>query len=124
MSDGGWLAGECDAIIREEGIIPLLGNNVPVLLSDNEASQTPARADDANTSDGSNRERVGQQQEVLDTSHGRAGHHNHVSHDDRGSLSSSPEGDYVFPGDLPQSLSQYLEQEIDIEVGDMHRGGC
>ena len=36
--------------------------------------------------------------------------------DDRGQMSSSPEGDYVFPGDLPQSLSQYLEQEIDIEV--------
>lgn len=43
---------------------------------------------------------------------------------DSGSLSSSPEGDYVFPGDLPQSLSQYLEQEIDIEVSvALARGG-
>ncbi|XP_063615448.1 putative uncharacterized protein DDB_G0282499 [Penaeus indicus] len=33
-----------------------------------------------------------------------------------GSDSDSPDGDYVFPGDLPQSLSQFLEQEIDIEV--------
>lgn len=33
-----------------------------------------------------------------------------------GSDSDSPDGDYIFPGDLPQSLSQYLEQEIDIEV--------
>ncbi|XP_064102899.1 E3 ubiquitin-protein ligase PDZRN3-like isoform X2 [Macrobrachium nipponense] len=32
-----------------------------------------------------------------------------------GSDSDSGEGDYVFPGDLPQSLSQYLEHEIDIE---------
>ncbi|XP_069169840.1 LOW QUALITY PROTEIN: slo-interacting protein 1 [Procambarus clarkii] len=32
-----------------------------------------------------------------------------------GSDSDSPDGDYIFPGDLPQSLSQFLEQEIDIE---------
>ncbi|XP_068242462.1 slo-interacting protein 1 [Palaemon carinicauda] len=32
-----------------------------------------------------------------------------------GSDSDSGDGDYVFPGDLPQSLSQYLEHEIDIE---------
>ncbi|KAK8722144.1 hypothetical protein OTU49_012498, partial [Cherax quadricarinatus] len=29
--------------------------------------------------------------------------------------SDSPDGDYIFPGVLPQSLSQFLEQEIDIE---------
>lgn len=32
-----------------------------------------------------------------------------------GSDSDSPDGDYIFPGDLPQSISQYLEQEIDLE---------
>ena len=39
-----------------------------------------------------------------------------VTGDCVGSDSDSPDGDYVFPGDLPQSLSQYLEQEIDLEV--------
>ncbi|CAL4066183.1 unnamed protein product, partial [Meganyctiphanes norvegica] len=34
---------------------------------------------------------------------------------DGGSDSDSPDGDYVFPGDLPQALSQFLEHEIDIE---------